>query len=110
MKDIIISGKTLTNISKLYFNTEDGKQVCFIEESELGGAPLSFKFQGNSIIGYDGAETDITIPSSYSKSNIRVEECTYSDFYSLYNDSSEYATNPLPIPFTINNTLEITNR
>ena len=88
MKDIIISGKTLTGISKLYFNTDDGKQVCFIEESELGSfmSVEGFRFAGSSVIGYNGSETQITIPTSYSKSNIKIEHFYYDDFYIFYSD------------------------
>ena len=104
MKDIIINGKTLTNVSKLYFNTDEGKQVCFIEESELS-AEIStsaslFAFEGSSITAYYGDEMDIVLPTSYSLGSVELVNRSFDSVNSMqsyYDKNSGNFTFPLTI-------------
>lgn len=111
MKDIIISGKTLTGISKLYFNTDDGKQVCFIEESELFPSysytdPRLFTFNNNKITGlsaegerlYDNGElTEIIIPESYSITGQSYETRQFENAISIYQYLNSNPNYPIEI-------------
>lgn len=79
------------------FDTIVNDSISLYPKVEKMSDPALFEFDGDSIMGYYGEESDIILPTSYSISGTRVVKKYFADYYELYNYFYEVESYPVTV-------------